>query len=169
MTLKNKIIGTIATAYLGGALTCGILSNHLGNNFDYSQERDNGQVVKVENRKGKKGIFPKKITITYGESFVSGRDSDNNGSLDEIVLNLKSKDAQASLLPFKTQESLTRTYDEIIESKEYKKTIQKRQKSSAYLFGYTMLSLLVALPISSIYKYTTATPEQLSDPFFHCR
>ena len=169
MTLKNKILGTVVTAYLGAVLGGTILGSYLTDNFNYSKEMNGGAIVKVEARRGKEKLVPEKITIAHGNSSLIGRDSDNNGSLDKIVLNIKSKDAAESLLHLATEERLTQIYREIIDSKKYLETIKKRQEFGYPLIGYSLLFGIIGLLASSGYKYSHATPEQLAHPFFHCR
>jgi hypothetical protein len=169
MTLRNKIVGAIVIAYLGSGLAGAITSSNLTSNFNYSQERANGQIVQLEAKREKEQFVPEKLTITQGESYVIGKDSDKNGTLDEIILSSKSEDAQRHLTPLATQENLTKIYNSIIESEEYRETISKRQRLGNLLFGYVMLLGVIGMFGSDIYKYSTATEEQLSHPFFHCR
>ena len=169
MTLKSKIVGAVFTAYLGLVLGGTTLGSYLINNFNYSREMNKGMVVKVEARRKKEKLIPEKMTIARGNSSLAVRDSDNNGSLDKIVLNIKSKDAAESLLHLATEERLTQIYREIIDSKKYLETIKKRQEFGYPLIGYSLLIGIMGLLASSAYKYSNATPEQLNHPFFHCR
>jgi len=169
MTLKNKILGAVVPAYLGAVLGGTILGSYLTNNFNYSKEMNGGAIVKVDARRGKEKLVPEKITLAQGSSSLIGRDGDNDGSLDKIVLNIKSEDARESLLHLATEERLTQIYREIIDSKEYLETIKKRQEFGYSLIGYSSLLGVIGLLASSGYKYSNATPEQLAHPFFNCR
>ena len=168
MTLKNKISGTVVTAYLGAVLGGTSLGNYLTDNFNYSKEMNKYMVVKVEARRGKEKLIPEKITIAHESSSLIGIDSDNNGSLDNIVLNIKSRESAESLLPLATEERLTQIYKEIVDSKEYLEIIKKRQEFGYPLICYSLLIGIMGLLASSAYKYSNATPEQLNHPFFHC-
>jgi len=169
MTLKTKITGAIFTAYLGLTIGGAIWSSHLTDNFNYAKKTDNGLVIEVENRMEREKIVPDRMIVTHGKSYLVGRDSDDNGSLDKIVLSIKSKDAAESLLPLATEERLTQIYKEIIDSKEYLETIKKRQGLGSHLIIYSLFLGLIGLIASNGYKYSHATPEQLSNPLFHCR
>ncbi len=173
-SIKNKIVGTLMATYIGAVAVSMGLQSYLENNFDYIQERPNGQVVSLENRlekdsRGKPIFLPIQVTLSYGDSFVSGKDTDYNGSLDKITLDLRSEDAQKYLLPLATQKNLEKTQREITQDKEYQDTILKRQRLGGKLWFWTMASLMLALPLSNIYKFKNATPEQLKHPFFHCK
>lgn len=169
MTLKNKIIGAIFAAYLGFVLGGTALSSYLINNFDYSRRMDNGLVVKVKNRIEREKIIPEKMVVTHGSSSLVGRDSDNNGSLDNIVFNMKSQEAIESLSPLAKPEVLTEMYKSIMESEEYLEIIRKRQKLGNPLLVYSLALGMMGLFASGGYKFSNATPEQLNHPLFHCR
>jgi hypothetical protein len=169
MTLKNKILGRVVTAYLGIVLGGAILGSYLVDNFNYSKKMNGGVIVKVEVRREKEKFVPEKITLASGSSFLIGRDSDNNGSLDKIVLNLKSKDAVESLLPLAKEERLTQIYNEIVESQDYLETIKRRQNLGNPLIGYSLFLGIIGLLASSGYKYSNVKSEQLNHPFFYCR
>lgn len=169
MTLKNKIMGTIFTTYLGLVLGGASLGSYLIDNFNYSRKMDNGIVVKVENIRGKEKIIPEKVIIAQGKSSLVGIDSDNNESLDKIVFNIESKDAAESLLPLATEERLTQIYNEIMESEDYRETIKRRQDIGNPLLSWSFFLGLMGLPASGVYKFSHATSKQLAHPYFHTR
>lgn len=169
MTLKNKIIGWTVATYLGTVIGCCIYGSYLTDNFNYSSKMNNGIVIEVENRKTRDKISPEKVTLTCGNSSLVGRDSNNDGSLDEIVLNIHSKDDCTVLLPLATSEFLNQAYTNIMESREYLETVERRKRLGDILLGYSLAFAMIGMLASNILKYTLATPEQLKHPLFHCR
>jgi hypothetical protein len=168
MTFKSKLVGIGTLIHLGSLLAGGLISDNLLSHFDYTFLDPTGITFHLTVEGYERNTSPK-LEIRYGNSDIVAKDTDKDGALDEIVLNLNSNLAREMLGQFVTKEKAILAYKEIVNSKDYLAALQKRQEKGNSLFCGLLCYGMISLAVSNRNKYSNATQEQLNNPFFYCR